>query len=366
VLELIVVNLRRRRSRALLTAVGIAVGVATIVALLALTAGLRRSAGELIHLGRADFGLFQGGLADLTASSLPASLAPRIAAEPGVADVSPIQLVTDALPGEPSFLVFGAPPTSFLAERLVMLDGRRARGREAMLGEAAARQLGLGPGDTLVLRQGRVPIAGVYRSGVGFEDGGAVLPLDLTQRMTDKPGAVSTIAVAIEPGVRASTLGRRIERRYPGTVAIEDPGEVARADTNGLLISKATLVIAVLALVIGGISVTNTMLISVLERQRELGVLAAVGWRPRQIAELIFGEGVAVSLIGAGLGLGLGVAGAALAVRALGASELVSPHVTAWVLGRGLLVGIAIGVLGGLYPAWRVTRLRPVEALGRE
>jgi len=180
------------------------------------------------------------------------------------------------------------------------------------------------------------------------------------------PVPVSTIAVAIEPGVRASTLGRRIERRYPGTVAIEDPGEVARADTNGLLISKATLVIAVLALVIGGISVTNTMLISVLERQRELGVLAAVGWRPRQIAELIFGEGVAVSLIGAGLGLGLGVAGAALAVRALGASELVSPHVTAWVLGRGLLVGIAIGVLGGLYPAWRVTRLRPVEALGRE
>ena len=73
VLALTSVNLLRRAGRPALTALGVAVGVTTVVALLALTDGLERSAGDLAHLGRADFGVFQAGLADLTASSLPAS-----------------------------------------------------------------------------------------------------------------------------------------------------------------------------------------------------------------------------------------------------------------------------------------------------
>jgi ABC-type antimicrobial peptide transport system permease subunit len=52
-------------------------------------------------------------------------------------------------------------------------------------------------------------------------------------------------------------------------------------------------------------------------------------------------------------------------VKALSAQAFVSPHITAWGLGRGCLVGVAIGVLGGLYPAWRVTRLMPAESLAR-
>jgi hypothetical protein len=74
-------------------------------------------------------------------------------------------------------------------------------------------------------------------------------------------------------------------------------------------------------------------------------------------------EGVAVSTLGAALGLLAGVIGGGLLVGALGVSAYVSPSVTAWGLGRGLLVGVAIGVLGGIYPAWRVTRMTPLKAL---
>ena len=70
-----------------------------------------------------------------------------------------------------------------------------------------------------------------------------------------------------------------------------------------------------------------------------------------------------MSVIGAAFGLLFGVIGAGLLVQALGVSTYVSPSVTAWALGRGLLVGVAIGVLGGIYPAWRVTRMRPLRAL---
>ena len=58
--------------------------------------------------------------------------------------------------------------------------------------------------------------------------------------------------------------------------------------------------------------------------------------------------------------------GGGLLVHALGVSAYVSPSVTAWGLGRGLLVGVAIGVLGGIYPAWRVTRMRPMKGAGRD
>ena len=91
--------------------------------------------------------------------------------------------------------------------------------------------------------------------------------------------------------------------------------------------------------------------------------LSTVGWSPTRVASLIFGEGVAVSVLGAAVGLFVGVIGGGLLVRALGVSSYVSPTITAWGLGRGLLVGVAIGVLGGIYPAWRVTRMTPLRAL---
>ena len=366
-LRLIAINLMRRRARTVLTAVGIAVGVATVVALLSLTAGLQRSAGQLIHLGNADFGLFQGGLADVTASTLPESLLPRARAVEGVADVAPVQIVTGELPGRSSFIVFGSPPGNFLHRRLVMVAGRRAATpQEVLIGDLAAGQLGLGPGGLLQLRQGTFRVVGVYHSGVTFEDQGAVVPLTVAQQLAGRSGQMSMIAVLIQRGHTRDEMAARMEKALPGTVAFDEPGEVSRADTNSLLIEKAALVIALLALVIGGIAVTNTMLISAIERQRELGVLAAVGWSPAQVARLVFGEGVAVSVLGATLGLLLGIAGGELAVRALSASTFVSPDVTAWGLGRGLIVGVAIGVLGGLYPAWRVSRLAPVSAMGRE
>jgi putative ABC transport system permease protein len=76
-------------------------------------------------------------------------------------------------------------------------------------------------------------------------------------------------------------------------------------------------------------------------------------------------ESVVTTILGAGLGLLVGIVGADLLVRALGAQEFVSPSVTAWDLGRALLVGVLLGVLGGLYPAWRAARVSPAHVLAQ-
>jgi putative ABC transport system permease protein len=146
---------------------------------------------------------------------------------------------------------------------------------------------------------------------------------------------------------------------------IADAGEAARAGANEALIHNATLVIIIIALIIGAVSVTNTMAMSVLERQGELALLSAMGWSAGRVATLIVGEGLGVSLVGAALGLLLGVLGSQLLVDAMGVGAYVSPSITAWGLGRGLLVGISIGVLGGIYPAWRITRMPLLKGLAR-
>jgi putative ABC transport system permease protein len=210
-----------------------------------------------------------------------------------------------------------------------------------------------------------VPVVGIFHAGVTFEDDGVVVPLALAQAMAHQPDGATTIAVALRSPARLNDVAHALEGRFPGTVAITNPEQAARSSTSFQIVRKAALVIALLALLIGGISVTNTMLLAVLERQRELALLAAVGFGPARVAALILGEGVGVSLLGAALGLALGVAASEVVVRAFSAGAFVSPDITAWGLGRGLIVGVAIGVLGGLYPAWRVTRLAPAASLAR-
>ncbi len=84
-----------------------------------------------------------------------------------------------------------------------------------------------------------------------------------------------------------------------------------------------------------------------------------------RVASLVIGEGIGVSLLGAAIGLVFGVLGSLLLIQLMGVGAYVSPSITAWGLGRGLLVGISIGVLGGLWPAWRVTHMAPLRGLSR-
>jgi putative ABC transport system permease protein len=358
-------NLSRRKARTVFTAFGIAVGVATIVALLSFTQGLSETAAGLVRLGGSDLGVFQANVSDPTTSLLPAQSVARMQAVPQVARATPLLLLVEAVPGEPGAVVFGADPSGFFSQRLVIESGARppAGAAAALVGDRLAARLHTGPGGTISIHGRRFPVAGVYHSGILFEDAGAVLPLGVAQQLAGRTGEVTDVVAQLAPGARASTAARAIERAIPGTQVISDPQQALRAGANATLISKAILVIAVIALIVGAISVANTMAMSIMERRAELALLSTVGWDPRRISALIFGEGVALSVLGAALGLLLGVIGAGLLVKALGVSSYVSPSVTAWALGRGLLVGVAIGVLGGIYPAWRVARMTPLRAL---
>lgn len=367
VLQLILANLVRRRARTLLTASGIAVGVATIVALLSLTAGLERRAGDLVNLGSADFGLFQRNAADLTTSVLPVELVGALRERPEIADATPVQVLVGAIDGQSSAIVFGGERGGFLTGRLVFTAGRLFRGDgEVVVGGRLAERLGVATGEDLFVAGRRFRVAGIYRAGVFLEDFGAVLPLAVVQGLAGRRAdEVTTIAVALAAGVSENIGVAAVERDFPSLRVVSSPEEAARAGANSALISEAVPLLVVLALIVGGLAVANTMLMAVLERQREVALLAAVGWSPRQLGAIVMGEAVAVSVVGAALGLLLGVAAGEVLPRLLALIDVVEPVVTGWTLGRGLLVGLAIGLLGGVYPTWRAARTAPAGVLAR-
>jgi putative ABC transport system permease protein len=359
-------NLARRKARAAATALGIALGVATIVALLSVGSGLKRTAAELVHLGQADLGIFQSGVSDPTASVLPASLAPRLEKRPDVAEAAPLLLVIEGVRQDPAAVVFGAQPNGFFRRRLVITEGRSGAGGKTgiLVGDKLAKQLNLHPGSTLAVKRRPFTVNGIYHSGVFFEDTGAILDLPTAQRLAHRGSDVTTVAVQLAPDVRHSTAEKALRRALPGTQIIGTPDEAERVGANGQLVRKVVTIIAALALIVGGLGVANTMAMAVMERRRELALLSAMGWKRLRVAILVLSEGVAVSVVGAALGLLLGVIGAGLLNDALSVSAVVKPRVTPWTIGQALLIGVAIGVLGGLYPAWRGTRGSPVELLG--
>ncbi len=359
-------SLRRRPGRTLLTALGTALGIATIVALLAVAGGAEHAAGEFYSLGASDLGLFQKAAADPTTSVLSTTLIPKLRRTPGIADATPLLLLVGEVSRAPGAIVFGADPSGFLTQRLVFSSGRMLTSRrQIVVGDQLARQLHLAVGDTLRVHGRPLTVVGIYHIGVAYQDQGAFVDMPLAQSIAGMDGETTTIAVKLGVTERPAAAKRTIAQRFPGLTVIADAQEATRAGANAQLVSNAALVIAVLALLIGGIGVINTMLMSVVERRSEFALLSAVGWSRWQVAGRVLVEGVVTTVIGAAIGLPVGVLGADWLVSELGAQEFVAPRTTAWGLGRGLLVGVLIGVLGGLYPAWRAARVSPAQALAQ-
>ena len=357
-------NLRGRPGRTLLTALGTALGIATIIALLAVVGGVQQSAGSLVNLGPSEFGLFQSNAADPTSSILSTNLIAELDRTPGIAAASPLVLLVDDLPQAPGAIVFGADTHGFLAGGLVFSRGRLYQsGREIVLGDTLAQQLHANIGQILTIDHRRLRVAGIYHNGIAYQDDGAFVALATAQAISGLQAEATTIVVKLDPTTTPATARRTILRRFPGVQVITDAQQATRAGVSGELISQFGLVIVVLALVIGGIGVANTMLMAVVERRSEFAVLSAVGFTGPQIAGRVLIESILTTILGAAIGLIIGVIGAQLLVHALGAQTFVSPHVTAWDLGRGLLVGVLLGILGGLYPAWRAAHVSPARVL---
>ena len=368
-LNLIFKNLLRRKTRTLLTTLGIAIGVSMIVALGAMGEGMRAGYQSMFGGSGADLTLMQQGSFDITMSSVDEQAIQDIAALPGVHEAAGMIVGNVAAPNTPYFFVFGYDPNSFIFKRFPVVEGQslgKARrsassAREIMLGKQAAEAMKMKVGDIIRLTGGTFKIVGIYNSGDGFEDAAAILSLADAQQMLQKHRQVGAVQVKVEDPRQIQSIRARLERQFP-RLSVSQSGDVADQAQMVMYIQVFAVAIAMLAVIIGGVGMTNTVMMSAFERTREIGTLRAIGWQRRRVMIMIFGESVLLGAFGGMIGCALGT-GMILLVSSNTALAFVQGEVTPGLLAAGMTTAIALGAVGGAYPAWRASRMLPSEAL---
>ncbi|MCB0052064.1 MAG: ABC transporter permease, partial [Caldilinea sp.] len=310
--------------------------------------------------------VMQREVADMSLSSLDERVVRQIAAIPEVKTVSPYVLAFITSPEMPMFLIGGLDPNSPAMRHYKLVEGRYVqRPTEIVIGKVAADVYKVGMDDTLSLNGNRYRIVGIFETGVAYEDGGGIVAMSEAQRLMGRPRSVSFIFVDVEDPAKAEQVVALINDRFPEARA-SISSEFAQS-TNDMQTSVGMLnAIQLLALLIGGIVVANTMIMSIFERTREIGTLRAVGWRRRRILGQVLLESLFLCLVAAVIGSLLGVGVVTLIAQAPYASQFVSATWSLDIFVTAFITAAVLGILGGLYPAWRASKLEPAEALRYE
>jgi putative ABC transport system permease protein len=372
--------LSRRLTRTALTALGIAVAVASMVIFLSLGQGIRQVLTQQVLASGPQIQITLGGFSQglPTTPDFPMSLARRIEAAKrryGLHAVIPVLLaVRGGLNPSQTFLIFGYPVTSGLAAvapGLHLAKGRLLgpsdRGAMvALVGAKAAQNAGAELGSTLRLNaQSQFKVVGILKASGGLEDNFIFVPLHGLQRAENAQHRASYLAVSLQHPRRAAAVARAISKRY--RVDAQTQAQFLHYLDHAIAISDALRFgISLIALIVGGLAVANTVMMGVFERIREFGAMRAIGADPGLLRRLVLVESLLLSLVGGVLGIGLGALGV-LGVNAYTEhlAGIAAAAVTWPLVALAILVSLALGLLSGIFPARSAGRASIAAALGR-
>jgi putative ABC transport system permease protein len=390
--------LRANWLRAMLTALGVVIGVASLVDLTAVSAGAQAGvADDLRRLGPnvviVDGEYITAGTTNLTSTdrTITPSDLQAISRLPVVTGVAPHQALDLAIAyggSKVSTSVVGISPSfeaihnyEVRAGRLLTSSDIRFGSSVIVLGERPLRRLFGSPaaaiGKTVRIQEHEFTVAGAlaHKGKLGQDDldNQAFVPLSLARRVLLGGDNVRSVDVRVrsDGDIHAvqdqmTALLRRQHRlpaSSPDDFSMEDQASIVKTAQSATGIFRGlTIGLGAIALLVGGIGIMNIMLVSVTERTREIGIRKAVGAEPRTIRRQFLAEATMLSLLGGLIGVVLGVGGAGAADRLAGLRTVISP--TSIVI--AVAVSVSVGLFFGYYPARRAAGLDPLEALRHE
>jgi putative ABC transport system permease protein len=369
-LNLILRNIWSRKARSIGSTAAVAFAVMTVVTLAVTSSGLEQSAAAVISVGKADLTVAQKGVSDLLQSTLDAGQLDRLRRTPGVASVVGVLVEIQHINADnPAFIEIGINPGDLAAFGVNVVSGQpyAATGaHQVMLGWRAADNLGLHVGDIFDANGTWNTVTGLYSTGNSFGDAGAMFPLPAIQGYNRVSGLVTLAFVKDAPGASVTAVARRIEYNQPELTTIRTASQFGRADRDLVYLHAAVNGSTVLAILIGAVIVGNTMLLSLIERTREFGLLRAVGWTRRRTIGMLLSESLLLSLLGAAFGVALSFAVAAGLTQLPALRGLLHPNFTESAFWRAMYTALGMTLLGALYPTTRAALLSPIKALSYE
>ncbi len=359
-------NLTRRAVRSSLTLLGIAIGVAAVVALGAIAEGLASNFAVVVGGSSNDLLITQAEALDPALSNLDDTIGERLQAVPGVERVEPGVYTWVTTADLPFFLLFGYEIGSTAMDHYRIVEGKPVSGPgQIVIGRRATESIDIAVGDNLRIYGTPYRVVGIYETGQGIEESGGVLMLEDAQAAAQFERKVSLYEIGLRRGDNVDDTIARIES-LDIDLKVSKTSERESNQQYEQMLQGFAWGIAAIAIFIGGFGMMNSMVMSVLERTREIGTLRAVGWSRWRVLWIILGESVTLSALGGVFGIFLGIGLAKLAGTVPGMGVLLTGVFTPAIFLQGLGTALVLGLVGGVYPAWRAAGLRPVEALSYE
>ena len=360
-------GLMRRPVRTGLTIVGIAVGIAAVVALVGMSRGFETSWAT---------GMKSRGT-DIVVSNMRSALTPKLFGAAVVDRITPLPqvaatctLLVDLISVEQAemMIVSARQWGGFSWKNLKIISGRLPSDdaeRAVVLGKTAAEVLVKKVGDTLQLETEELAVVGIVDGGAVVENGSVILSLPLLQEITGNQGKINAIDLRATPGTSKEEMTRLCEQitgLVPEARAVI-AGEHIRDSQAYRMISAMSWGTSLLAVLVGVLGVMNTMLMTVFERTQEICVLLAIGWKRSRIVRMVLWESALLGFLGGVGGVLIGVVGVKLLVTTPAIRGLLEPELNPQLLVMAVAIAVVVGVFSGLYPAWRSSRLTPSYAL---
>lgn len=363
--KLILTNLRRHRIRSSISIAGIAFSVAamlTVVTILqgaiGMFSGILSSDSEII--------VFERNVSDLFFSNVPAAAVQEIAQWPTVLHADPVLFGIVSSADYPIITCFGVTAADARIRNATWLQGDRSnfarQPDDVVLGERAADFLAATLGRQVQIGHGTFHVIGILKTANGFEDGGVFMPLGTAQAFFHKEGSSSVITIKLRNKEDAALFKNMIKAQYASLIALED-AEFTRSYSQFKILKATAWAVGGCGLLLGGLGVANTMIMSVFTRIREIAILRVSGFSNSQIAGMIFGESALLSVIGAFAGLAIGTCFLFILKLVPALHGYVNVAIEPLVVLMVIVLAFSTGIAGALYPATYAMRIRAVEAL---
>jgi putative ABC transport system permease protein len=360
-------GLTRRPARTGLTLLGISIGIAAVVALVGISRGFNQSWKVGMKARGTDV-----VVSNMSGSLLPkpfsASVRDSIAHLPRVAATCALLVDVMSVENAEMMMVSAREWNGFDWKNLKVISGRMPHDPAepaVVLGRTAADVLKKKVGDPIQIETRELTVVGIVDGNAWVENGSIILSLPLFQEITGNQGKINVIDVRVMPGTSAKDveqLCKQIDQVVPEGRAMLASENIANSEAYRM-VQAMSWSTSLLAVFVGVLGVMNTMLMNVFERTQEICVLLALGWKRGRIVRMVLWEAALLGLLGGAVGVLIG----AIGVRVLGTTPairgLLEPDLSMSLLASSVGIAVAVGVISGLYPAWRSSRFAPSRAL---
>jgi putative ABC transport system permease protein len=379
-------NMWRRKGRTFLTIFGIVVGIFALTVLGGMTArmnqqinGMKGFIADKITIAPASAGSHMG-MALGSMKMIEMSKIPEIEKVPGVKGASGVimvQLKASEGMSQPQMMIGYQPVAgTSMFNNVKMSAGRELQPGDSgkvLLGSTLAKDMNAKVGQTVNLKGQQLQVVGIMDTTLGVTDNWAFVPYQdgMNVFLAENPyfkaeGLAQTITVFPKAGVNIEALSAQIGKAVPG-IKTTSPKQAEKQISNiSTIFSAIILGIAFIALFVGGLSVINTMIMSVSERRREIGLKKAIGAPTGTILREYLGEAAMIGLVAGAVGMLLGLLAISGLNSATAKNNVIIFTVTTTVIVGPVIFATILASLAGLFPALRAARLNPVDALKEE